>query len=71
MKTDRIAKWMREVALEKNGYALLTKQDLVAHHQHLIKIYYHAGRYAGGARDDKALEAALKLEEVLEANDAF
>lgn len=60
--TEKLAKWMREVALQKNGYAILTDQDLADHHERLVKIYYHAGRYAAGARDSIALHAYRKFE---------
>lgn len=66
--TEKIAKWMREVALQKNGYAILTDQDLANHHQRLVKIYYHAGRYAAGARDRVAVSAALEFEAVENAD---
>jgi hypothetical protein len=59
MRAETIAKWMREVALQKEGCAILTDKDLAEHHERLIKIYYHAGRYAGGARD-KAAEMAYR-----------
>jgi len=64
MKAEAIARWMRESALQKNGYALLTAEDLAYHHQELIKIYYHAGRYAEGARDEAATDAYLIFEAV-------
>jgi len=64
MKAEAIARWMRETALQKNGYALLTAEDLAHHHEELVKIYYHAGRYAEGARDDAANSAYLIFEAV-------
>ena len=64
MRAEAIAKWMREVALAKDGYAILTNEDLVEAHQRLEKIYYHAGRYAEGARD-RAAESANRLFQVV------
>ena len=64
MKAEAIARWMRETALQKNGYALLTAEDLADHHEELVKIYYHAGRYTEGARDDAANSAYLIFEAV-------
>lgn len=64
MKTESIAKWMREAALERQGLSILSNRDLVEHHERLVKIYYHAGRYAEGARDKSAIAAMLIFEKV-------
>lgn len=68
MRTEKIAKWMREVALQKDGYTILTNQDLVDHHERLVKIYYHAGRYAAGATDNVAAMAYRTFERVADAD---
>lgn len=65
---EAVAKWMREVALQKDGYAILTNADLAEHHERLVKIYYHAGRYAGGARDKTAEIAYRTFERTENAN---
>ena len=59
---------MREVALQKDGYSILTNKDLAEHHERLIKIYYHAGRYAGGARDKTAQMAYRTFERTTNEN---
>ena len=64
MKAESIAQWMRETALRQQGLSILSNQDLVDHHERLVKIYYHAGRYAEGARDKTALAAMLVFEAV-------
>jgi len=64
MKAETIAKWMRETALQQQGLAILSNQDLAEHHERLVKIYYHAGRYAEGARDQTAQAAMLIFEKV-------
>lgn len=68
MKAEAIAQWMREVALEKSGYTVLTRDDLVEHHERLEKIYYHAGRYAEGARDTAATFGNRLFQAVLDAD---
>lgn len=65
---ESVARWMREVALQKDGYSILTNKDLAEHHEQLIKIYYHAGRYAGGARDKTAEMAYRTFERTTNAN---
>lgn len=65
---ESVARWMREVALQKDGYSILTNKDLAEHHERLIKIYYHAGRYAGGARDKTAQMAYRTFERTTNAN---
>lgn len=64
MNSESIAKWMRETALNQQGLSILSNRDLVDHHERLVKIYYHAGRYAEGARDKAAVAAALTFEKV-------
>jgi hypothetical protein len=65
---EEVARWMREVALQKDGYAILTNKDLAEHHEKLVKIYYHAGRYAGGARDKTAQMAYRTFERTTNAD---
>lgn len=67
---EAIARWMREVALQKDGYAILTDKDLADHHEKLIKIYYHAGRYAGGAKDKTAEMAYRTFERTTNADNS-
>lgn len=64
MEAEALAKWMREEALKKEELRLLTPQDLIDHHEKLVKIYYHAGRFAAGARDHLAVSAMVLFEEV-------
>ena len=65
---EQTARWMREVALQKDGYAILTNKDLAEHHEKLVKIYYHAGRYVGGARDKTAQMAYRTFERTTNAD---
>lgn len=65
---EQVARWMREIALQKSGYHILTDKDLAEHHEKLIKIYYHAGRYAGGARDKTAEMAYRTFERTSNAD---
>ena len=55
MKIEELARDMRLAALD--GYKIVTKNQLDLVSQQLLQLYYHAGRWAGGARDHDAREA--------------
>jgi hypothetical protein len=55
MKMEELARDMRLAALD--GYKIVTKNELTIIAQELLQLYYHAGRWAGGARDHTAREA--------------
>ena len=59
MNIELIARDARERALEASGYKVLTDQDRIDITQELKQLYYHAGRWAGGARDYTARQAYL------------
>lgn len=59
MKEELIARDLRGRALEASGYRVLTDQDRLDITQELKQLYYHAGRWAGGARDYTARQAFL------------
>lgn len=56
-KDELIARDMRGRALELSGYRVLTDQDRVDLTQQLKQLYFHAGRWSGGARDWTARKA--------------
>lgn len=53
-KEELLARSMRERALSISGYKILTDQDIVDISEELKQLYFHAGRWSGGARDWKA-----------------
>jgi hypothetical protein len=55
MDVEQLAKEMRFAALE--GYKIVTKDDLNIIREDLLKLYFDAGRWAGGARDYPARQA--------------
>ena len=57
MKDELIARDARGRALEASGYKVLTDQDRIDISQDLKQLYFHAGRWVGGARDYTAREA--------------
>lgn len=59
MKAELIARDLRGRALEASGYKIVTDQDKLDLTQELKQLYFHAGRWAGGARDYTARQAYL------------
>lgn len=59
MKDELVALDARAKALEASGYRVLTDKDRVDLVQSLAQMYFHAGRWSGGARDFTAREAYL------------
>lgn len=57
MRQELIARDARGRALEASGYRVLTDQDRVDITQELKQLYFHAGRWAAGARDYTARAA--------------
>lgn len=57
MKADDLAKEMRLAALD--GYKIITKTEMDLVGNKLLRLYFDAGRWAGGARDYQAREAFL------------
>jgi hypothetical protein len=55
---------MRIAALD--GYKILTGPELLELREDLQKLYFNAGRWAGGAKDWQAREAYLKLQSLLD-----
>lgn len=55
MDVEQLAKEMRLAALD--GYKIVTKDDITIIREQLLKMYFDAGRWAGGARDYKARQA--------------
>ena len=68
MNIEQLARSMREQVLGDAGYRILTDRDLADLHEDLKKIYFHAGRFAGGARDAQARFAHTKMEKIENAN---
>ena len=63
-KTEALARDMRIAALD--GYKILTGPELLELREDLQKLYFNAGRWAGGNRDWQAREAHLKLQSLLD-----
>jgi len=63
-KTEELARDMRIAALD--GYKILTGPELLELREDLQKLYFNAGRWAGGNRDWQAREAHLKLQSLLD-----
>lgn len=59
MKDELVALDARSRALVSAKYKVLTDKDRVDLSQSLAQMYFHAGRWSGGARDYTAREAYL------------
>jgi hypothetical protein len=59
MQPELIARDLRGRALEASGYKVVTDQDKLDLTQELKQLYFHAGRWVGGARDYTARQAYL------------
>jgi len=57
MNLELIARDARGRALENSKHRVLTDKDRVDITQELKQLYFHAGRFSGGARDYLAREA--------------
>lgn len=57
MKIELIARDLRGRALEASGYKVVTDRDKLDLTQELKQLYFHAGRWVGGARDYTARQA--------------
>ena len=57
MNDEAVARDSRGRALEASGYKVLTDKDKWDITQETKQIYFHAGRWSGGARDHLAREA--------------
>lgn len=57
MNVELLALDARRKALEAAGYKVLTDQDKVDIAEQLKQLYFHAGRWSGGARDNTARQA--------------
>ena len=62
-RVEELAKEMRLAALD--GYKILTGPELLELREDLQKLYFNAGRWAGGSRDWQAREAHTKLQNLL------
>lgn len=60
---EELARDMRIAALD--GYKILTGPELLELRHDLQKLYFNAGRWAGGSRDWQARQAHLKLQKLL------
>lgn len=67
MDKEITAKWMRNLAIQHTA-PMLTKKQLIRHHEQLIATYFHAGRYAAGDRDQTATDAYATFERIENAN---
>jgi len=63
-KVEELARDMRIAALD--GYKILTGPELLELREDLQKLYFNAGRWAGGNRDWQAREAHLNLQSLLD-----
>jgi len=61
MKLEELARDMRLAALD--GYKIVTKTELDLVRNELLQLYFHAGRWKGGARDYAAREAFMAYNE--------
>lgn len=59
MKDELVVYETRSKALKSAGYKVLTDQDRLDLVQSLAQMYFHAGRWSGGARDYTARQAYL------------
>ena len=60
-KVEKLARDMRIAALD--GYKILTGSELLELREDLQKLYFNAGRWAGGARDYNARQAFVTMRE--------
>lgn len=60
-KVEELARDMRIAALD--GYKILTGPELLELREDLQKLYFNAGRWAGGARDYNARKAFITMRE--------
>ncbi len=58
---DAVARWMREIALLNKTAPEYIYEKVYEPSEEQKKLYYHAGRWAGGARDYTARKAYEKL----------
>jgi hypothetical protein len=61
MKIEELARDMRLAALD--GYKIITKTELDLVRNELLQLYFHAGRWKGGARDYIARQAFMSYNE--------
>lgn len=66
MKIEQVARDMRIAALD--GYKILTGAQVIELKQELQKVYFNAGRWAGGARDYTARNAFETLKRIEAGN---
>lgn len=62
-KIEELARDMRIAALD--GYKILTGPELLELRQDLQKLYFNAGRWAGGSKDWQARQAFTLLQSLL------
>lgn len=62
MQIEELARDMRIAALD--GYKILTGEEVIEIRQELQKMYFNAGRWAGGARDYTARNAFETLSKI-------
>ena len=62
-KIEELARDMRIAALD--GYKILTGPELLELREDLQKLYFNAGRWAGGSKEWQAREAHLELQSLL------
>ena len=60
-RVEELARDMRIAALD--GYKILTGPELLELREDLQKLYFNAGRWAGGARDYNARKAFITMRE--------
>ena len=60
-RVEELARDMRIAALD--GYKILTGPELLELREDLQKLYFNAGRWAGGARDYNARQAFVTMRE--------
>ena len=66
MQIEELARDMRIAALD--GYKILTGPQILELKQELQKLYFNAGRWAGGARDYTARSAFETLKKIEATN---
>lgn len=63
---EDVARRMRELALLKQGYRVVTEDEKLELVEDMKKIYFHAGRWVAGDKDytaRRAFEAYNRLEQ--------
>jgi hypothetical protein len=68
MQIEELARDMRIAALD--GYRILTGLEVIELRQELQKLYFNAGRWAGGAKDYTARNAFETLNKIEAINAA-